>query len=309
MTTDPKTLTIAVLTYRRPDDLAAVLPLLVEQAASVGAAFSVRVLVVDNDPEASARGAVFDFGEGVEYVHEAEPGIAAARNRALAESAGSRLLVFIDDDERPSERWLREITALVDASGVRAVVGPVVSEYQVEPDPWIVAGGFFERRRLADRTEVEVAATNNLLIDLAWVREVGLGFDPALGISGGEDTLFTRGIVAHGGRILWAARALVTDVVPAERLTRRWVLQRAFSSGNSWSSTALRSAGHGLQPRLRAALTAKGLTRVAGGVARLAFGLVGRSVRSRARGMRTLCRGAGMIAGAWGYGYLEYRRS
>jgi len=28
----------------------------------------------------------------------------------------------------------------------------------------------------------------------------------------------------------------------------------------------------------------------------------------RARGVKTLARGAGMVSGAWGYKYLEYRR-
>ncbi|RIJ56352.1 hypothetical protein DZG02_15370, partial [Clavibacter lycopersici] len=49
---------IAVLTYRRPRDIAAVLPMLVDQAASVGGTARVRILVVDNDPEAGARAAV-----------------------------------------------------------------------------------------------------------------------------------------------------------------------------------------------------------------------------------------------------------
>nr|WP_284288167.1 glycosyltransferase family A protein [Angustibacter aerolatus] len=83
---------IAVLTYRRPDDLAQVLPALVVQAAAT--APRARVLVVDNDPDAGAREAVAAFAaDGVEYAHEPQPGIAAARNRALdaagdAEPAG-----------------------------------------------------------------------------------------------------------------------------------------------------------------------------------------------------------------------------
>src|SRR3954469_16278179 len=73
-----KSVVVAVLTYRRTDRLAGLLPQLVQQAAAVGAA----VLVVDNDPEASARPVA--AGSPVRYVHEPRPGIAAARNRALA---------------------------------------------------------------------------------------------------------------------------------------------------------------------------------------------------------------------------------
>ena len=331
VTTDPTTprlLTIAVLTFRRPRDLDAVLPLLVEQARSVrGLGVEARVLVVDNDASGSGRGrveaaaalAAADPGDGagpvtVDYVVEATPGIASARNRALAESGDGDVLVFIDDDERPSDGWLGALVSLQAETGAAAVVGPVRSEYEVEPEPFIVEGRFFVRRRLATGTPVDVAATNNLLLDLVEVRRQGLAFDVALGQLGGEDTLFTRSLVAGGGTILWCAEAVVTDVVPAHRVTRRWVVQRAYSSGNGWSLTSVMLSARGasrLSTRLR--LSAKGGVRVVGGLGRYAVGTVTRplgrrALGQRARGIRTMARGAGMVAGAWGAGYREYGR-
>ncbi|NQW87955.1 glycosyltransferase family 2 protein [Frigoribacterium sp. VKM Ac-2860] len=331
VTTDPTTprlLTIAVLTFRRPRDLDAVLPLLVEQARSVrGLGVEARVLVVDNDASGSGRGrveaaaalAAADPGDDagpvtVDYVVEATPGIASARNRALAESGDGDVLVFIDDDERPSDGWLGALVSLQAETGAAAVVGPVRSEYEVEPEPFIVEGRFFVRRRLATGTPVDVAATNNLLLDLVEVRRQGLAFDVALGQLGGEDTLFTRSLVAGGGTILWCAEAVVTDVVPAHRVTRRWVVQRAYSSGNGWSLTSVMLSARGasrLSTRLR--LSAKGGVRVVGGLGRYAVGTVTRplgrrSLGQRARGIRTMARGAGMVAGAWGAGYREYGR-
>lgn len=317
--TAPRLLTIAVLTFRRPRDLDAVLPLLVEQARRVrGLGIEARVLVVDNDASGSGRerveAAATTDGVVVDYVVEATPGIASARNRALAESGDSELLVFVDDDERPSEGWLQALVTLQAETGAAAVVGPVRSEYEVEPEPFIVEGRFFVRRRLATGTSVDVAATNNLLLDLAEVRRQGLVFDVALGQLGGEDTLFTRSLVAGGGTILWCAEAVVTDVVPAHRVTRRWVVQRAYSSGNGWSLTSVMLSARGaerLGTRLR--LSAKGGVRVVGGLGRYAIGTVTRplgrpSLGQRARGIRTIARGAGMVAGAWGAGYREYGR-
>lgn len=222
----PLTVTLAVLTFRRPTDLDAVLPLLVEQAAAQGDAYEVGVLVVDNDPGGGARTQVEAFartatgggtsGIAVRYAHEPVPGISAARNRALTE-AGTRLLVFIDDDERPSERWLSLLLAQRERDEPAAVVGSVVSTYDVEPDAWVRAGGFFTRRRLTSGTRVDVAATNNLLLDLDVVRRLGLSFDLAFGLGGGEDMLFSRQLRARGGQIVWCDEAVVTDVVPAER--------------------------------------------------------------------------------------------
>lgn len=311
----PTSLVIAVLTFRRPGDIAAALPLLVAQAGTVQQpGFAVEVLVVDNDPAASARETVERFAAGstvpVRYVVEPVAGISAARNRALAEAADRDLLVFIDDDERPTATWLRSLLETYRATGSAAVVGPVVSEFEVAPEPWITAGRFFVRRRMPTGSALDVAATNNLLLDLRQVRRHGLTFDLAFGTGGGEDTMFTRTLHRLGAAMTWCDEAVVIDVVPRSRLTRRWVTHRAFSSGNSWSLTSLALAASASgRARVRAHATALGLVRVAGGAARFLVGLPTRSLALRARGVRTLARGAGMLAGAWGYSYQEYRRA
>ncbi|MEF2977728.1 glycosyltransferase family 2 protein [Subtercola sp. YIM 133946] len=322
MTTTPNavSLTIAVLTFNRPADIAEVLPLLLDQAASVRDRADARVLVIDNEPNASARGVVQNAAEAasaarrapgivVHYVHEPIAGITAARNRALDESRDSDLLVFIDDDERPSEAWLASMLDLQARTGCAAVAGPVASEFEVQPSAFIAAGRFFVRVGHATGDSLDVAATNNLLLDLRQIRAFGLSFDAGLGVSGGEDTLFTRQIVAHGGQMLWSNEARVVDVVPRARLTRRWVVRRAFSSGNSWSLTSLMLAEAGSERWLvRLRLTVRGLIRAAGGLARIVAGLLTNRLDFRARGLRTLARGAGMVGGAWGYTYREYRR-
>jgi succinoglycan biosynthesis protein ExoM len=296
----------AVLTYRREQDLAALLPLLAEEVAGVDG--PVSVLVVDNDPDASARDVVGDR-PGVRYVHEPRPGIAAARNRALEESAGERLLVFVDDDERPRPGWLRHLLTTWLDGRPAAVVGPVVSTYEVDPDAWVTAGRFFDRRRLPTGTEVDVAATNNLLLDLDVVRAAGLRFDERFGLSGGSDTLFTRALSRTGARLVWCDQAVVVDVVPAQRVTRRWVLQRAYRSGNSWSRTSLELAGTaGERVQVRLTCTARGALRVVAGGGRWLAGQATRSLTHRARGARTVARGAGLVSGAWGSVHVEYRR-
>ncbi len=311
---DAPSLTVVALTYKRNHYLAALLPTLVAQGEDVAdLVSSVRVLVVDNDPNGGAEATTAAAaGPGVEvaYVHEPHPGIAAARNRALAACHDDDLLVFIDDDETPVARWLRELVLTYTGHGrPAAVLGPVRSEFEVEPDPWVSSGDFFARRRLATGAEVEVGATNNLLLDLRQIRGWSLEFDLAFGISGGSDTLFTKQIHAHGGRMVWAADAMVVDIVPAARVTRDWVLRRAMRSGNTWSLTSLKAEPEaGSRLRLRFSLCAQGATRLFGGGARFALGTVVRSRRHRAKGARTLSRGVGMLMGASGLKYLEYKR-
>ncbi|MCW4385444.1 glycosyltransferase family 2 protein [Salinibacterium sp. SYSU T00001] len=305
--TDTHRIVIAVLTYQRPDDLAELLPELLTQAEESDE--NVRILVVDNDPAGSAASVCAPFAEqGVSYVLETTPGISAARNRALEEAGDDNLLVYIDDDERPAPQWLHHLVALYRAETPAGVVGPVVSRFAHEPDEFITAGRFFERRRLPTGTPVDVAATNNLLLDLRQTQ--GLRFDADFGISGGSDTLFTRQLSQSGRRLLWCDEALVYDIVPPSRLTRGWVLNRAYRSGNSWSRTSIRLARTPVdRVTTRLHLTVQGVARLASGAVLRVAGAPTRLRHLEARGLRRLSRGGGMLAGAWGHVYSEYRRS
>ena len=303
----PLRVVLTALTYRRAAELAALLPQLAAQARSVDE--DVAVVIVDNDPDAGARRQVEAFGHDVRYVHAPTPGIAAARNSALTAAGEADLLVFIDDDERPGADWLARMLATWRISRPAAVAGPVISEFSGELDAWVREGRFFDCRRLPTGTETDVAATNNLLLHLGTVRAAGLRFDERFGLSGGSDTVFTRALHQAGGRIVWCDEAVVTQVVPAERVSRHWVLRRAFRTGNGEARSALvfqRNRLHRARERIR--LLARGSVRVAGGSASIVTGAIGRSLALRARGSRTLARGSGMIVGAFGGTYVEYRR-
>jgi succinoglycan biosynthesis protein ExoM len=301
---------VAVLTYDRDPDLRELLPLLLAQCRR--ASHPSRVLVVDNSPNASARDVVRSLhgGSRLDYVHEPSPGIPAARNRALDEAADDDVLVFLDDDERPGENWLDVMLATFDRHpGSCGVVGPVRSEFTVPLSPWVEAGRFFDRRRLASGTPVEVAATNNLLLDLERVRSRGLRFDDRFRTTGGSDTLFTRQLTAGGDRLVWCAEAMVVDRVPPERTTARWVLRRAYRLGNSWTVTRRAGARSPSQRwRLRGRLLVAGTGRVVVGTVTAAAGWVLRSRRHQARGLRLAARGLGLAGGCVGVHYHEYRR-
>jgi succinoglycan biosynthesis protein ExoM len=308
-----RNLTIAVTTYRRPSELGALLPLLLDQLVKVheGDRFLLHrseILVIDNDPAKSALEVAVHIGS-VRYVCEPQPGISAARNRALDESTASQLLVFIDDDEQPVENWLGSMLETFGKYPSSAVAAAVISHYVGELDPWIEAGGFFKRGRPPTGTYVSVAATNNLLLDMRQIRKLGLRFDSGFGLTGGEDTLFTRRLVSSGGSIVWCNEAVVIDRVPASRMTRSWVLRRSLSSGNSWSLTALEvEDGTAARATLRARMLVAGLVRATGGTCRWAFGAVTKSQEHRAKGLKTSARGVGITLGVVGYRYQEYRR-
>ncbi|MBA8795623.1 hypothetical protein FHX74_003259 [Friedmanniella endophytica] len=302
---------VAVPTYRRPEVVGRLLGELPEQHRSLSGRdgrhpVEVDVLVIDNDPDGGARDLVRAH-PGVRYVHEPRPGLTAVRNRALDESADADALVFIDDDETPAPGWLAGLVDTWLSTGAAGVSGPVVSLLPDDLDPWIRAGGFFARRYregLATGAPILEAATSNLLVDLAAVRERGLRFDPQFGLSGGEDSLFTRRL-ADVRPLRWCAEAVVHDPVAPERLTRAWVCRRALSLANSGARVelALRPS-----PTTRARLVAGGTVRLIGGGLTAALGRASGSAERSARGARTRWRGAGLLLGGLGLTYLEYGR-
>jgi glycosyltransferase involved in cell wall biosynthesis len=292
------------------------LPLLVEQLRDASQNFWMpvrgEIVVVDNDMERSAHHVVTQHHEGTDvelrYVTEPQPGIAAARNRAMASARDSRILVFIDDDERPEPGWLIRLMETWVSSRAAAVAGPVFPQYVADPHPWIMAGGFYFVRRLETGVRIDVAGAGNLLLDLVEVRRRGVRFEE-VGLAGGEDNLFTGRLSRSGALMVWCAEARVVERIPRDRTTLRWVLQRSWSDGNIASRTAIRLAsrrGERQVQRLRAA--SYGMVRVAAGLLRAISGVLIVSPVHQARGLRTLFRGAGMVAGALGLTYQHYAR-
>lgn len=305
---------IAVVTFKRPEELSRLLPLLQSQKLSAeraGAAAQVEILVVDNDPAMTAQGAVQSFGSPVSYVLESRPGVAAARNRALQGGAGSDVLVFIDDDETPTnDDWLVRLLAARSHYGADVVAGPVRTLFEGEPDEWITAGRFFARDHragLATGAPIDRAATNNILLDLVLVYDLELTFDDAFGRSGGEDSLFTSQLHRGGAAMIWCAEAEVLDHLPPVRRTRAHALRRTRSMAAAGVRVELALRASRIERavvRLRS--LAIGGVRMVSGLLQIAVGTPTRSIASNARGRRQLARGLGGVAGSFGRMFVDY---
>jgi glycosyltransferase involved in cell wall biosynthesis len=300
---------IGVATFRRPVALTRLLPELVAQLEGYAGAAS--VVVVDNDPDAGARTQVEAWaGSGVSYVHEPRPGIAAARNRALASAASAALLVFVDDDGLPTPGWLDRMVAAWERWHPAAVSGPAVPRFEEgEPDAWVAGSRVFDRTVRTTGTLLGGASSANLLLDLAQLRRFGLAFDEAFGLTGGSDTMLTHAIVAAGGEIRWCDEAEVLDFHSVDRMTRAWVRRRSYRTGNDWSrvALALRTAGprRGVE---RLELLARGVVRGATGLANQAGGAFRHDVGRQALGACQVSTALGVVGGALGVVSVEYGR-
>lgn len=314
----PTSVVVGMATFRRPDLLAALLPKILEQiddaVQAAGIPSEYRVVVVDNDPAESARTVVDSADDArITYASEPRPGISSARNRLLDEAEGADVLVLLDDDETPHPGWLVSMMSAYLEHDADAVCGPVHAVFEGGEDPWVAAGGYYlgqRREGLRTGTVLRRAATNNLLLDMAVVRRLGLRFDERFGLTGGEDSLFTGQLTAAGGRIVFCAEAVVDDLVPAARNTRTFNLARRRAQAATHVRVEQNLAD---SRRARAANGARWLVIGSGQLVKgTALALVGRftgNLRRRAQGESRVASGLGVLGGCVGIVSTPYARS
>jgi succinoglycan biosynthesis protein ExoM len=287
---------VAVLTFRRPRELAEFLEAYTQVASPPEA--DVTLLVVDNDAHGSGRTTVDAYRDrisGLQYVIEPRVGIPVARNRALREALASNAdaLCFIDDDEVPETNWLVNLVGEWRRSGAELVGGPVgVAPVPATATPWqrLINASLASRshRKYAGTAEAAASGgrytivTNNWLCDLRWLAASGLRFDERLLLTGGSDTAFCRAATAVGCRRSWAPDATVHETIPPARLTLRYQLWR----GASQSITHFRMKHDRITPRLVVATVAMSLTRAVSGLLLLVIPVFG--IGSLAIGVRSL---------------------
>ena len=298
---------ICLLTMHRPDGLRDVLRGI---AALVPPAdVTVEVVVVDNDPDGSGRSVVAAQAPSVRWPvsYEVEPqrGIPHGRNRAVdvARRGGADLVAFIDDDEVPDPSWLVELLEARAVTGADVVTGPVLPVFDDPPPPWVVAGGFFDRPRYADLSPIHYARTSNVLIGMPLLADPWPPFDVRFGLNGGDDTHFFLRVRLGGAALVWADRALVTERVPASRISVRWLVRRAYRRGNTLS-LCLRDLQDTWPRRLRRLGASVG--HVLGGLGTMATALWG-GRRAAVTGLTKVAYGGGLASGLLGIRYDEYR--
>lgn len=224
---------IVIPSYRRPDLLARALRACLTQ---LGVDSPFEIVVIDNDAAGSAEPIVTDMAKigtvPIRYVLETRPGISHARNTGVAAAAG-RYLVFLDDDEEPEPRWLSAFIETIRQSGADLAVGPVYPQFGADADS-------YRRRKYTRDARV---ATGTVLPRWAGIGNTILlkercfaddePFDPTLGLTGGEDTVFLHRLLSGGRTLVWCAEAAVHETVPADRLDPHYLLKRAFRGGQS----------------------------------------------------------------------------
>jgi len=300
---------IAIPTFRREPYLRALLAKLAGLTPP-SVACTIAVVIVDNDPRAGARAIVAaaqpTFPLALDYRLVAEPGLSTVRNVVLDYARhNADVLVMLDDDELPEPQWLNELLRIAEETGADAVVGPVPAILPERAPRWIRDARDRELPRFEDGALVADGWCGNCLIRVPSILAAGLTFDPSLNFAGGEDQLFFRKLLAHGGTIAYAKYATAWEIFPPARQSLGFLLKRSFRRGNSLAVCDLRLQKNSRGLALRAL---KGIAIVALGLLGLVPLTLVRGVTAAVGTSSEIARGAGMLAGLIGVSYQAYRR-
>jgi glucosyl-dolichyl phosphate glucuronosyltransferase len=186
---------------------------------------------------------------GITYIRLDQPGLSIARNAGIAASRGE-WIAFVDDDAVPEPDWYDQLISLLRRAPEKwgAIGGRILPIFSSGDPPkmgprWKVYVSINDKTGSRDCTDrFELIAANSCFRRTALL-SVG-GFPTSLGrfkgsLLSGEDVLVMRQLRDAGWAIWFDSSFCVGHKVPRERLTRRWVHNRAYWEG----ITTIRMAG------------------------------------------------------------------
>jgi succinoglycan biosynthesis protein ExoM len=233
-------ISVCIATYRRLDRLEAVLGDMVNQQVLPS-----EVIVVDNDAAGSARPVIERCRQAqppfpIHYAIQPVKNISLTRNRTV-ELANCEWLAFIDDDERAPDIWIARLVGAAREYGAEGVLGPVDPVVPPDAPRWILRGRFYDFPRMKTGSVVpnNRLRFGNVLLRASPVKALAMPFDPAYGLTGGEDGDLLSRLALAGMRIVWCDEAIVYEPVEKSRLNLTWLLRRSLRGGQDFARHSL----------------------------------------------------------------------
>lgn len=300
---------IAIPTCRRPAGLTQLL----DSLAALVTEHQVSVIVGDNDADGQEGLSVVGRLQAARYRWPIsaflvpQRGISQVRNGlvgAATAMAQADYVLMLDDDETAEPGWLDEIIRVQRDTGADIVGGRVNRQFEGGRPSWVEGVSLLANKTRTGEERIDlVDSTANILIVRSFLERLSKPvFDPAFGLTGGEDKEALMRAKRAGASFAWAELAVVREQIPASRLTEGWVLRRAFRVGNSDMRVLLR---HRRSWTEVLAEIAKAFTVLLGAPALLVRAAGDEARRIKARMM--IWRAAGKLAAFAGLAYREYR--
>lgn len=235
---------ICVATYQRPQLLKNLLSSLRNQ--KLPKHVDIEVIIVDNDSVRSAQSVIHKFQNShqfiLKYFNQPEKNISLTRNMAVNKASGDYIL-FIDDDEVASPKWVHHLLETMHTYNADGVFGPVVPEFNPKTPLWMKRNDLFYSPVLGTGLKATHKWTSNCIVSAALLKKNKNPFDPSYGITGGEDThLFDR-LEHKGAHFVYCMEAWVSEFLPPNRTRISYIFLRSMRGGNTYTRRVIEFSG------------------------------------------------------------------
>ena len=196
----------------------------------------VQIDIVENHTEKNLEALIDELAPSLPFkiTHYWEPklGIPIARNHGLraAKGSGATHIIFIDDDERVDERWLRELwDAYLQYSEDTVILGTVISVFESSENEHL--HHMLQRKIRPTGYALDTCATNNVIVHIETLDQHQHKFDESRPLAGGTDSQLFRKARLLKIPMFYSAEAIVYEDIPAARVNMRWISRRNFRVG------------------------------------------------------------------------------
>jgi glucosyl-dolichyl phosphate glucuronosyltransferase len=235
-------ISIIICTHNRSHDVSECLAALVPQLEHA----PVDVVVVDsgsNEVEQRIFAQLIAKKPLIRLVRVDQPGLSIARNVGIAETTAP-WIAFLDDDAVPASDWVANAHRLVslvpnNCAIIAGAAIPLLPRDAVCPTGKrrLQMLSVVEQPSEGDQTHTAAMVAANVIFKRSALAEVG-GFSAKLGRYGatllsGDEKLIQERLIASGWRVWISNRLSAQHKISAERLTKQWILRRAYWDGVS----------------------------------------------------------------------------
>jgi glucosyl-dolichyl phosphate glucuronosyltransferase len=233
MTTSLTDMTVVMPTY---NDEPSTLRLVLKAAASEPV--EPPVIVVDMSADDRLQRVCDEFGDRISYHHYPEStGVSDSRNRCVA-LASTRYITQLDSDVLPNHGWLGPLARTLREPDVAVVGSRIMPQWLAKPPRLFRSRAAAPLLSLFDLGEDTMDVVRIIGGSYGFDRELvsDLPFNPALGRKPGdplglEENVLCETARASGYRVAYVADSVAHHMIPKERLTWRFIWNRARVTG------------------------------------------------------------------------------
>jgi succinoglycan biosynthesis protein ExoM len=207
-----------------------------------------EVIVVDNDPGRTGEAVVRRFTDSgrrrFSYLVQPVKNISLTRNVSVRNASGNYLL-FIDDDEVAPPDWLERMLGAMGTFRADGVFGPCMPEFDEKTPGW-------KRQRELHYPPMQITGeraiqkwTGNCIVRATLLKGREGPFDPAYGVTGGEDSFLFEMLEREGARFVYCREAWVSEYLPPHRTRIPYMFLRGIRNGNAHTRRRIEFSGNG----------------------------------------------------------------